>query len=135
MYDYPPDHSPRPDSMGERLQQERERLGLSQKQLAQQMGYKSASKIGWAESPADTFLTCFKCKDLVRMAQLRIDLQYIMTGRRSILLNEAEATLLDNYRASSPTNKDHLEAVSTALAQSELDISGQPCKAVGLAGA
>lgn len=45
---------------------------------------------------------------------------YVLTGQRSITeeLTPDETALLDNYRASSPTNKDHLDAVSAAFAQS-----------------
>lgn len=103
---------------GERLREERERLGLSQQQAADAVQIRremwSKYERGLVSPGADVF---------IGMTGLRIDVMYVLTGVRhgSVLetnqLSPREAALLDNYRHSGEEGKRAVEVAAAALAK------------------
>lgn len=111
-------------SIGERLREERERLGFNQTDFAAlatatrqtQSNYEKGER-----SPDANYL--------LAIGAVGADVQYILTGRRTTHMDEPragyvveplkpdEAALLDNYRHSSPEARAALRATSDALAQ------------------
>lgn len=97
--------------LGERIREERLRLGLTQDQLGvapkTQRFYESGER-----SPDAAYLA--------RFAELGADVLYILTGERTVgELAPDEAALLDNYRNAQPGGKAALQTTSAALAHSE----------------
>lgn len=130
-------------SIGERLREERERLGLSQSEmalLAKDLGAKGATRQSQAlyekgeQSPSAAYIAAISTSGA--------DVLYILTGQRSHQITESaaayqppksavayqppisalspdEAALLDNYRNSPPDGQAAIKATSAALAQSK----------------
>ncbi|MDH2918470.1 MAG: hypothetical protein PXX73_04675 [Sideroxydans sp.] len=105
-------------SIGERLREERERLGLSQSQmaeLAKNLGAKGATRQSQAlyekgeQSPSAAYIAAITTSGA--------DVLYILTGSRSAppapVLSRDEAGMLDNYRHCS---KEMQQAARTQLA-------------------
>jgi transcriptional regulator with XRE-family HTH domain len=101
--------------LGARLREERNRLGLSQPKLAEAVGVSKNTVIAWEKGT-----TSPNAVQLSGLSVLKFDVLYILTGQYAgpARLAPDEAALVDNYRSSSAQNKDHLKAVSAALAQS-----------------
>jgi len=102
---------------GKRVKEERERLGLSQQQIADAAGVRREM---WAKYEAGAEPGA---KALAGAAIAGADVLYILTGQRGAVplapvLAPDEAALLDNYRNSPPAGRDALKATSAALAQS-----------------
>jgi transcriptional regulator with XRE-family HTH domain len=100
-------------SLGSRIREERERLGLTQTALGvapkTQRFYESD-----ARKPDTGYLEHF--------AALGADVLYILTGRRDeSSLSPDEAALLDNYRHSSETGKRTVRGAAAASAESEVE--------------
>lgn len=96
-------------SIGDRLREERERLGLKQDELGvapkTQRFYESGER-----SPDAAYLAHF--------AELGADVLYILTGQRTVLdLKPDEAALLDNYRHTPPEKQQAVREVGAAFAQ------------------
>ena len=111
-----------------RIREERVRLLFEdspdgEKAFCEQSGF-SWRRLRALETESDLHLLTKKLTvhELQLFAGAGIDVQFILTGVRSITLNREEQALLDNYRASSEQNQDHLEAVGNAFAQSALAI-------------
>lgn len=119
------------NSIGERLREERERLALSQSQmaeLAKELGAKGATRQSQAlyekgeQSPSAAYIAAISTSGA--------DVLYILTGQRmgavsntptSPHLKPDEAALLDNYRHSPPDAQAALKATSVLLAQCACD--------------
>lgn len=88
-------------SLGERLREERERLGLSQPKFAALADTTKQTLFSWevGKTAPDGF-------QLAAIAAAGADIQYIVTGERSdMALTPDERELLALYRASSLTGK------------------------------
>lgn len=104
--------------IGDRLREERERLGLSQVALADACGVTMRSLRNYEKNdrqPDASFLAS--------LASTGADVLYILTGQRSAAappappLKPEEAALLDNYRHSPEEQQRLLRATSAAFAQ------------------
>ena len=102
--------------IGQRLAEERARLGMNQDQFATAAGLKSRKTLYSYESGERSPDTAA----LAAWAALGVDVLYIITGRRAgeVGLSPREEALLANYRASDTAGKTALDSASTALAES-----------------
>jgi len=100
-------------TQGERLREERERLGFNQVDFAALGGLKKLAQINYEQNKRAP-----DCVYLAAIAEAGADVQYIVTGRRSEgSLPNRESALLDNYRHSDDKGKKIIE--QTALAAAE----------------
>lgn len=89
-------------SIGERLKEERERLGFTQPAFAALAGTTKKSQIDYEKN-----LTQPKAGYLAAIAEAGADVQYVVTGVRSAsVLDSEEKVLLERYRASTRALKD-----------------------------
>lgn len=101
---------------GERLREERERLGFNQSDFAGIAGATKQTLNSW-----ETGRSSPKADQLEQLGEHGVDVYYVLTGQRiglATTLSAREATLLDNYRAAPEDAKKALETTSAALAQS-----------------
>lgn len=104
--------------MGQRLKEERERLGMTQPDFAAKGGVTKVSQYNYESgrrAPDGAYLAA--------VAAIGVDVQYIITGQRSSAsagLAPDEAALVDNYRHSSPEHKASLRTISAALAKPQV---------------
>ena len=101
-------------NLNERLVEERKRLKLNQKDFSALAGVSKTTQFNYEKGdrvPDALYLQA--------IAQSGVDILYLVTGSRSLNfdLSSQETALVDNYRASTEENKNHLEAVGTAFAQ------------------
>jgi len=98
---------------GERLREERERLGWSQTTLAE-YGATNLRTVGaWERGE-----TSPNGVRLMKLAAAGVDVVYVLTGRRAAaLLSPEETALVDNYRHSSPDSQRILRETGAAFAQ------------------
>lgn len=105
-------------SLGERLRQERERLGMSQPKFAALAATTKQTLFSW-----ETGRTAPDGFQLGAMADAGADVLYILTGQRSIKpqppLKPDEQVLLDGYRALDSMTKRR--ALAFMLAGSQAD--------------
>lgn len=101
------------ETIGARLREERERLGLTQPDFAQKVGVGKGAQINYEQNrrvPDAAYLAL--------AAQMGADALYILTGERSRpVLSVRESALLDNYRNSPAEGKDAIEKTASALAK------------------
>lgn len=102
--------------IGERLKEERDRLGLTQEQMAGRLNvtqktqglYERGQRMPNAEY-------------LALMAAQGCDVLYVLTGQRAPTvapMTEREACMLENYRALAEEDKAAMQRMTSALAQS-----------------
>lgn len=111
--------------IGERLREERERLGLSQSQmaeLAKNLGAKGATRQSQAlyekgeQSPSAAYIAAITTSGA--------DVLYILTGNRAAavaptpVLSREEECFLDNWRNSPKAAQESMKTMCAALAQS-----------------
>jgi len=100
-------------SIGERLRQERERLGLNQTNFAAIAGATKKTLFSWehGKTAPDGF-------QLARLAEEGVNVNYVLTGDREPghVTDAAEQVLLDRYRMCGPTSKQNLIQTATLLA-------------------
>lgn len=109
---------------GERLKEERERLGLTQTEMGEiasvakntQHNYEKGTR-----SPDAAYLTA--------VASVGVDIMYVLTGSRTPAregdLNERERVVLDNFRSLSEADQAAMQRLSNALAQHPEKNGGQ----------
>lgn len=108
--------------LANRFRSERERLGLTQKALADLLLTTSRTIISYENGDSPP-----KLDKLILFAAKGADVGYILSGRCSLgTLESDEAALLNNYRNSSDTNKSILRKVSAAL-EKQGDEDGEQC--------
>lgn len=97
----------------DRLREERERLGLTQDEMATQCGTSKRSYCAYEageSQPKSDFMASF--------ANVGGDVLYILTGQRSAgTLAPDEAALLDNYRHTPPEKRHTVQEVTSAFAE------------------
>jgi transcriptional regulator with XRE-family HTH domain len=99
--------------LGERLKEERERLGLSQTNFAKIAETTKKTVFSW-----ETGKTAPSGFQLVSLAAAGVDTHYILTGTRNVGdLTPEEVALVDNFRNSPEVGKEAIRRTSFALAQ------------------
>lgn len=104
-------------TIGERLREERERLGFNQPDFAALAGTTKKSQIDYEKGA-----TFPKANYLEVIANAGADVLYILTGRRSVEVqpsNPREAALLDNYRHSREEDRAAIERVALNAASAK----------------
>lgn len=101
------------EGIGQRLREERSRLGLTQSEFAAIAGVGKNAQSNYEKnerSPDSGYLAAIAAEG--------VDVLYVITGVRSgaIALKPDEEALLDNYRHASEEGRASLESVSKALA-------------------
>lgn len=88
-------------SIGERLKEERERLGLSQPAFAAVAGAAKRTLIDWEKGA-----TSPSAVQLAALSAIGVDVLYILTGQRTMdALSRDEQELLERFRAASLDGK------------------------------
>lgn len=99
--------------IGQRLAEERKRLGYNQTEFGALGGVALRTVADWEKnktSPNGAFLA--------EIAKAGADITYIITGQRTEkVLEPRESALIDNYRNSSEKNKKVIEQVAFATAK------------------
>lgn len=100
---------------GDRLRQERDRLGHSQQGLADLVGIQRAMLSRYERGIVEPGASV-----LIRLAEAGVDVSYVLFGARSPsaqTLTPEEAALLDNYKAADERGRAAARGVLDALAQ------------------
>lgn len=104
--------------IGQRLREERERVGLKQEELAERVGKSRNTISAWERGeqfPSGEFL--------MSAPGMGFDVLYLLTGRRGVevvgALSAEESKLVENYRAASPAHQASLREVGAALAEQD----------------
>lgn len=106
--------------IGERLREERERLGLTQPAFAAAAGAAKRTLIEWEKGA-----TSPSAVQLAALSTIDVDVLYVLTGQRAAgapaapALTREEEALLDNYRHCPPDAQRAIKATSDALAKYE----------------
>lgn len=99
--------------LGERLKTEREKLKLTQDEMAERCLTSKRSYCAYEAGetqPKSEFLKC--------LSDAGVDILYVLTGQRSIgVLEPDEAALVENYRAAPPEKQHMIQEVSSAISQ------------------
>ncbi|WP_276681242.1 helix-turn-helix domain-containing protein [Thalassolituus oleivorans] len=104
-------------SLGERLKEERARLGFSQPDFAALVDASKRTMIGWEQgrsSPSGEALSIW--------AGIGVDVMYVLTGQRTSIeysLNRKEEALLDNYRHCVAEDQKAIYQVALSAAKKE----------------
>lgn len=108
-------------SLGERLKEERTRLGFSQTEFAELVGASKRSQIGWEQGRSSP-----GAEALAVWASSGLDVLYVVTGSRSApvapALSRKEAALVDNYRHCAQEDQQAIERVALNAAKTQPDL-------------
>lgn len=102
------------DFVGERLREERLRLGLKQEELADIGGVKKNAQFNYEKgvrAPSASYLAA--------VAAVGVDVNYLLTGQRSLSesdLTPEEQALLSNYRSTPAEKRKSIDDLSEAFA-------------------
>ena len=99
---------------GERLKEERERLGFNQTDFAAVAGATRKTLFNWESGAASP-----NAAALAAWAEAELDVLYVVTGERSSAQpahDAAEQVLLDSYRRCNAQARQHLIATAALLA-------------------
>ena len=98
--------------LGFRLKKERNRLGLSQPQLAEVVGTSKNTVIAWEKGS-----TSPNAVQLSLLSELNLDVAYVLTGQRASnsQLSPTESLLLACYRDLCDSDRETLIKVGKAL--------------------
>lgn len=114
----------------ERLLQERERLCLSQIEMAEKCGVTPRSQRNYEKGERQPDAVY-----IAALAAIGADVLYILTGQRTpatAALSKREAALLDNYRHCNPDGQEAVEKVAFVAAKPKGLANGtNTAKAVG----
>lgn len=112
------------DSLGERLREERERLGLSQEAFGEVGGVKKLAQRNYEKGnrqPDAGYLTA--------IAAIGVDVMYLLSGSRSApvapSLSRKEAALVDNYRHCAQEDQQAIERVALNAAKTQPEAVNQ----------
>ena len=112
--------------IGDRLREERDRLGLSQPNFAALAGTTKQTLFSW-----ETGKTAPDGFQLAAFAAAGVDVLYVITGERggsNLAHDAAEQVLLDSYRRCKPEARTHL-IQAAALLSAGIAPAGKPPKA------
>lgn len=102
-------------TIGDRLREERDRLGLNQTEFAKIAGTTKKSQIDYEKN-----LTQPKAGYLALIGEVGVDVLYVVTGQRTpghTPLSRRESALLDNYRHSPQEGQAAIEQVALIAAK------------------
>jgi len=109
------------DSLGNRLREERERLGLSQEAFGEIGGVKKLAQRNYEKGnrqPDASYLTA--------VAAIGVDVMYVLTGQRVApvqpALSRREAALVDNYRHCAQEDQQAIDRVALNAAKTQPDL-------------
>lgn len=98
--------------VGDRLRGERRRLGLNQSEMGEKGGVSRNSQVAYESGK-----TPFNSEYLSAILEQGVDIAYVLTGRRTQLLLDDEASeLLGHFAAMSPDNRKALLQVAGSMA-------------------
>lgn len=104
--------------IGDRLKEERARLGFNQEEFAAKAGITRRPYIDWESGK-----TSPNAAQLALLAELGLDVAYVITGDRSfdpsLRYSREEEVLIDNYRHMAREDQAHYKAIGTSLAKSD----------------
>ena len=107
---------------GDRFRAEREKLDLTQEELASKIATTSRTIISYESNKSPP-----KLSKLILFASLGADVGYIITGQKTTgAMTPDETSLIDNYRNSTLGNRSVLRKVGAAL-EKQIDDDGEMC--------
>ncbi|EAB5080757.1 XRE family transcriptional regulator [Salmonella enterica] len=103
--------------VGDRIREERKKLKLNQTDFAKLLDSSRSAQAIYERGeslPGSAYL--------IKMSELGIDVQYILTGHRTPLadISTEERTLVENYRAMDDAARLNMQTVSATFAQANL---------------
>lgn len=102
------------DRVGERLREERERLGLNQTDFGKLLGVSRGSQKNYELGASSLDL-----KYVAALEDNGVDAAYVMTGRRSTPLGQrftpAEEELINQYRSITPSDQEAIRRFLKAM--------------------
>lgn len=102
-------------NIGERLKEERVRLGFNQADFAALAGVAKTSQFNYEKGERSP-----DAEYLAAVAEAGVDILYVVTGNRtpqtSASISEAESRVLEQYRSMSAESRASVERVAEALA-------------------
>lgn len=102
-------------NIGERLKEERIRLGFNQADFAALAGVAKTSQFNYEKGERSP-----DAEYLAAVAEAGVDILYVVTGNRTpqatASISEAESRVLEQYRSMSPESRASVERVAAALA-------------------
>jgi hypothetical protein len=105
-----------------RLKEEITRLGFSLAKASREMGESSPQRLKDVTNGRQKLPT----ELLASAALIGVDIIYVVTGEQGskmVNLTTQETALVENYRASSEEDKNHIEAVGASFAQQDIGTS------------
>lgn len=102
-------------AIGERLREERERLGFNQPDFAGFAGTTKQTLFSWENGHSSP-----KADQLAALGEHGVDVYYVLTGQRTgavTTLTARESALVNNYRAAPEEAKRALETTSAYIAK------------------
>jgi transcriptional regulator with XRE-family HTH domain len=112
--------------IGDRIKEERERLGLTQPQFAEAAGAAKRTLIEWEKGA-----TAPTAVQLSALGKIGVDMLYILTGQRTggtgggpstssgSAITPRETALLDNYRACAEEDQRAIDRVALCAAEAQ----------------
>lgn len=109
-------------TIGERLKEERERLGMTIPDFAEAAGAKKNTVIDWQKDVSSP-----PAAKLAALAAAGVDVLYVLTGQRispaqEVSINPREAALLDNYRHCAEEDKNAIDRVVLIAATPQQEV-------------
>ena len=102
--------------MGDRLRNERERLGLSQEDFASGVGVSRRTQVAWEKGEQAP-----NAEALSQAAGMGVDVLYVLIGQRSVpmesTLTPEEQALLENYKHADDAGRAAARTVLSSLAK------------------
>ncbi len=105
--------------IGERLKEERERLGYTHPVFAEIAGAKKRTLIDWEKNVSSPTAV-----QLSALTSIGVDVMYVLTGERTNMeysLNRKEEALLDNYRHCVAEDQAAIYRVALSASKKEQD--------------
>ncbi|MFZ4219735.1 helix-turn-helix domain-containing protein [Enterobacter ludwigii] len=105
--------------IGERLREERERLGFTQSDFSKAGGVAFRTYCDYEAGKSEP-----KASTLSLLGGVGVDVLYVVTGQRTPLvsINNEEQKLVENYRAMDDAARLNMQAVSDSFAKSSQDV-------------
>ena len=105
------------DGVGDRLREERDRLGLNQTDFGAKGGVSRGTQKAYELGANSPYL-----RYLAALEGAGVDIQYVLSGSRALLseqvLDETETTVIENFRVLSESDKASVLRLTNALAGS-----------------
>jgi transcriptional regulator with XRE-family HTH domain len=107
------------NDFGDRLREERDRLGLSQSEMGEIGGVKKLAQLNYEKGerqPSASYLAAVAC--------VGVDVMYVLTGQRiapvpsneQTRISRRESAMLDNYRACDEEDRKAIDRIALSAA-------------------